>query len=62
MDDLPYVIYAYFVLHNFCELNRESLGEECITANILYDREFQPQLDPTARVQDDRREEEFIMY
>ena len=29
MDDLPYVIYSCFVLHNFCELNNESLGDNC---------------------------------
>ena len=32
--DLPYVIYACFVLHNFCE--------ELISSALRYDRTFQP--------------------
>ena len=30
--DLPYVIYACFVLHNFCEEHNETVGEELIAA------------------------------
>ena len=29
LDELPYVIYACFVLHNFCEIHNESISEEC---------------------------------
>ena len=25
LDDLPTVIYACFILHNFCEINKESI-------------------------------------
>ena len=28
LDDLPYDIYASFVLHNFCEIHHESVSEE----------------------------------
>lgn len=28
LDDIPFVIFACFVLHNFCELNNESICEE----------------------------------
>lgn len=42
MDDLPFVIYACFVLHNFCEINRESVSEERVRMAISYDRDFQP--------------------
>ena len=45
MDDLPFVIYACFVLHNFCEINKESISEERVRMAIDYDRDFQP---PTA--------------
>ena len=41
--DLPYVIYACFVLHNFCELNQESISDECVSSVINYERDFQPQ-------------------
>ena len=27
MDELPFVVYACFVLHNFCEINGERIGE-----------------------------------
>ena len=42
IDELPFVIYACFVLHNFCELNGESIGENAVQNAIAYDREFQP--------------------
>eukprot|EP00112_Aurelia_sp_Birch-Aquarium-sp1_P016418 Seg3721.2 transcript_id=Seg3721.2/GoldUCD/mRNA.D3Y31 product="Protein ALP1-like" protein_id=Seg3721.2/GoldUCD/D3Y31 len=40
--NLPDVIYSCFVLHNFCELNRESIPEESVKRVSQYDREFQP--------------------
>jgi hypothetical protein len=40
--DLPYVIYACFVLHNYCELEREPLTDEDIARAVEYEREFQP--------------------
>ena len=43
LDDLPHVIYACFVLHNFCEINNESISEERVQSVIDYDRHFQPQ-------------------
>lgn len=41
IDDLPAVIYACFVLHNFCEINKEAPPD---TVEIIrrYDREHQP--------------------
>ena len=42
LDDLPQVIYACFVLHNFCELNKEYINEENIERSITTDRELQP--------------------
>ena len=41
---LPYVIYACFVLNNYCELKNEKLFEENITASVQYDKEVQPAL------------------
>jgi hypothetical protein len=35
MDDLPYVIYACFVLHNYCELNKETISEDTVRAYLL---------------------------
>ena len=40
--ELPHIIYACFVLHNFCELNNERISEDKVSSTIDYDREFQP--------------------
>ena len=42
IDDLPFVIYACFVLHNYCEMNGESVNEEKVQSAIAYERDFQP--------------------
>jgi len=42
LTDLPYVIYAWFVLHNYCEINNEILQNERIERAIQYERESQP--------------------
>jgi hypothetical protein len=46
IQDLPHVIYACFVLHNYCEENGESIGEECVSQAVAYDRNFQPSATP----------------
>ena len=48
MDDLPFVIYACFIMHNFCELNGESNVEEQVHTTIGYDHQFQPSTQPSA--------------
>ena len=42
MDDLPTVIYSCFVLHNFCDQNKESVSDEQVRASIEYDTGSQP--------------------
>lgn len=42
IDNLPLVIYACFVLHNFCEMNNELVHEESVRSTIQYDQDFQP--------------------
>ena len=46
LQDLPFVIVACFVLHNFCELNKETVSEEAVTKAREYDRMFQPPVEP----------------
>lgn len=46
INDLPHVIYACFVPHNFCEINYESLSGERVQASINCDRAFQPDTHP----------------
>ncbi|KAL2080758.1 hypothetical protein ACEWY4_024551 [Coilia grayii] len=38
LGDLPLVIIACFVLHNFCELNKEPIAQANIDAAVRYDR------------------------
>ena len=46
MEDLPNVIYSCFVLHNFCEINNECVGEESAQQALQKERFCQP---PTER-------------
>ena len=46
LTDLTEVIYACFVLHNYCELKQETNNEQLVNAAVAYDQEFQP---PSAR-------------
>ena len=45
--DLPLVIIACFVLHNFCELNNKAVGQPNVDAAVRYERDFQP---PTQQI------------
>ena len=36
------IIYACFVLHNFCEINKESIQEELVAVALRVDNIFQP--------------------
>ena len=42
IQELPYVIYACFVLHNYCEMNHETIGEDQVRQAVHYDSMFQP--------------------
>ena len=42
LDDLPFVIYACFVLHKYCEMNKEPVDEHKVSAAIQHERDFQP--------------------
>jgi len=57
INELPHVIYACFILHNFCEQNNERISEEKVSSAIDYDREFQP-LTPSHNYQTDCNENE----
>lgn len=46
IKEVAHVIYACFVLHNYCEFNQESIAEERVRLAINYDNRFQP---PTVR-------------
>uniref|UniRef100_A0A3B3E024 Putative nuclease HARBI1 n=1 Tax=Oryzias melastigma TaxID=30732 RepID=A0A3B3E024_ORYME len=49
LNDLPFVIYACFVLHNFCEINKDSIDDSRISEAIEHDREHQPVSQPPTR-------------
>ena len=42
LRELPYVIYACFVLHNSCEINKEAVAEDLIAKVISDDKHNQP--------------------
>ena len=42
LDDLPFVMYACFLLHNYCKMNKEPVDEHKVSAAIQYDQDFQP--------------------
>ena len=42
LDELTHVVYACFVLHKFCELNNERIGEDKVATALDYDKLFQP--------------------
>ena len=44
INDIASVIYACFVLHNFCQLHNEAIGEDSVSSAIDYDRHFQPEV------------------
>ena len=50
LNNLPDVIHASFILHNYCEMNGESIANESVEKAISYEREFQPAA-PNARNQ-----------
>ncbi len=43
MNDLPNVIYSCFVLHNFCELNNDFVGDEAVREALREDTVLQPE-------------------
>ena len=46
LEHVPQIIYACFVLHNFCEINRVAMDDECVQRQIQYDRQMQPNTAP----------------
>ena len=57
LDELPYVIYACFVVHNFCEVKKEIIGENKVSASIAFDKHFQPPLDTNNFIADSNEAE-----
>ena len=57
MSDLPNVIYSCFVLHNYCELNNESVHEESVRSAVTYDQQFQPETIPNRYITDSNEAE-----
>jgi hypothetical protein len=43
MKDLPRLVHACFIMHNFCETRNNSLPEVLVEEAQTYDRRFQPQ-------------------
>lgn len=42
LDDLPYIIYSCFVLHNFCEDTKEAVDDMSVMGTMQVEKESQP--------------------
>ena len=42
LNDLPHVIYVCFVLHNLCEVSKETVDEQSVLGTIQGDNDLQP--------------------
>ena len=49
LDDLPFVIYACFVLHNCCEASKDRVDDNSIIEAIQYARDNQPDTQQAVR-------------
>ena len=50
LNDLPNVINACFILHNYCEMNGDHISNEAVEKAISYESQFHPGA-PNARNQ-----------
>ena len=50
LDELPFVNYACFVLHNYCEINNEGISEDRVRSSLNYI--FQPETLPNKYITD----------
>ena len=55
-EELPTVIYACFVLHNFCETRKDSTHDALVQCTIECEIEFQPTTQP-ARINTSNKSE-----
>ena len=48
LDDLPSVVHSCFVLHNFCEENKDTLCEELVRTVVIEEQRSQPAVESAA--------------
>ena len=46
LENVPQIIYACFVLHNFCESNNMKLDDDHLQRQMEYDQQVQPNIAP----------------
>ena len=46
LEHVPQIIYSYFVLHNFCEVNGMRLDYDRVQRQIELDKQVQPNVGP----------------
>lgn len=49
IHELPFVIYACFVLHNYCEASKDKVDDSHVTEAIQHDKDNQPDSEPEVR-------------
>ena len=42
LDNLPTIIYACFIVHNLCEINKESISEDQVRSFVEHEQDLQP--------------------
>ncbi|XP_029975867.1 protein ALP1-like [Salarias fasciatus] len=48
LNDLPFVIYACFVLHNYCEASGDAIDDGAVADSVQHDRDNQPEAEEAA--------------
>jgi len=46
LDNVPLLIYACFVLHNFCEQNDMRMANDLVQRQVEHDKQVQPEIAP----------------
>ncbi|XP_028416694.1 putative nuclease HARBI1 [Dendronephthya gigantea] len=49
LAEVPYVIYACFVLHSYCECNEETVSDDKVASAVAHDKDAQPTPTPSYR-------------
>ena len=56
LEEVPCVIYACFVLHNYCECNNENVSDDKVASAVAHDKDVQPITTPSYRLESNETE------
>ena len=55
LDDLTNATHSCFMIQNFCEIHRELINPQYVTATLKYDSEFQPPTQGRCKINSNER-------